>query len=143
MKSDASITLLTSSSLQASPTAAIKGSALDWWLEPTQQSTYPRLARMAIDILSIPSMSAESERVFSSARHTISWDRSSLGAVVVEQSECLKSWIDLTVKSGGFTTEEVATTVLGIKKDDIKEALHRQSATEGVEDQGDDDVVLY
>jgi len=47
---------------------------------------------MAIDILSIPAMSDEPERVFSGARRTISWDRSRLGAEVIEQVECLKSW---------------------------------------------------
>jgi hypothetical protein len=44
---------------------------ISWWLEPTQQSTFPNLSRMAIDILSIPAMSAEPERLFSSAKITI------------------------------------------------------------------------
>jgi hypothetical protein len=47
---------------------------------------------MAIDILSIPPMSAEAERVFSGARRTISWERAALGSVSVERGECLKSW---------------------------------------------------
>jgi len=71
---------------------------------------------MAIDILSIPAMSAESERVFSGARRTISWERSSLGATVVEQTECLKSWIREVVKSGGFTTADIALNVEAIEK---------------------------
>jgi hypothetical protein len=50
----------------------IKGSALDWWLRDEQ---WPRLSQMAIDILSIPAMSDEPERVFSGARRTISWSR--------------------------------------------------------------------
>lgn len=41
-------------------------------LEETQQRTYSRLSKMAIDILSAQGMSAESERVFSLARRTIS-----------------------------------------------------------------------
>lgn len=44
---------------------------LDWWLEPCQRRTYPRLYRMAVDILSTPAMSAEAGRVFSQARRTI------------------------------------------------------------------------
>lgn len=36
-----------------------------WWLEDTQQRTFPRLSRMAVTMLSAPAMSAESERVFS------------------------------------------------------------------------------
>jgi hypothetical protein len=66
--------------------------AIAWWLEPTQQRDYPRLSQMAIDILSIPPMSAEAERVFSGARRTISWERAALGSVSVERGECLKSW---------------------------------------------------
>ena len=34
-------------------------SALAWWLEETQQKTYPSLSKMAVDILSIPAMSAD------------------------------------------------------------------------------------
>ena len=47
---------------------------------------------MAIDIYSIPAMSDESERVFSGARRTISWDRAQLSAETIERVECLKSW---------------------------------------------------
>jgi hypothetical protein len=68
-------------------------SALSWWLEPTQQTSYPSLHRLAINIFSIPAMSAEAERVFSGARRTVSWDRSRLSAQIVEYTECLKHWI--------------------------------------------------
>ena len=68
-------------------------SALSWWLEPTQQTSYPSLYRLAINIFSIPAMSAEAERVFSGARRTVSWDRSRLSAQMVEYTECLKHWI--------------------------------------------------
>ena len=70
---------------------------------------------MAIDILSIPAMSAEAERVFSGARRTISWERSRLGATVVEQSKCLKSWLRQIVKSGGFATVDVAVEVINLE----------------------------
>lgn len=66
---------------------------LDWWLEPSQQRTYPRLYHMAIDILSAPAMSAEAERVFSRARRTITFDREKLKGESVSQKECLKSWL--------------------------------------------------
>ncbi|KJZ69049.1 hypothetical protein HIM_11560 [Hirsutella minnesotensis 3608] len=45
-------------------------SALAWWLE-TQQKNYPCLSKMAVDILSIPAMSAEPERLFSGVKITI------------------------------------------------------------------------
>jgi hAT family C-terminal dimerisation region len=50
----------------------INCSPLTWWLRDEQQERYLRLSKMAIDILSIPAMSADPERVFSSARQTIS-----------------------------------------------------------------------
>src|SRR5437588_6265369 len=58
--------------------------ALDWWLEDTQQKTYPNLSKMALDILSIPAMSAEPERLFSRAKITITDRRNRLGAETVE-----------------------------------------------------------
>jgi hypothetical protein len=47
---------------------------------------------MAIDILSIPPMSDEVERVFLGVRCTISWDRARLGAWIVEMTELLGNW---------------------------------------------------
>jgi hypothetical protein len=67
-------------------------SALDWWLQPTQERSYPQLSRLAINILSAPAMSAESERVFSGARRTIPWTRARLNSSSIERLECLKHW---------------------------------------------------
>jgi hypothetical protein len=47
---------------------------------------------MAIDILSIPLMSNEPERVFLGARRMISWDRGQLEPDTIEIRECLKHW---------------------------------------------------
>lgn len=68
-------------------------SALSWWLEPTQQTSYPSLHLFAISIFSIPAMSAEAERVFSGARRTVSWDRTRISPKMLECTECLKHWI--------------------------------------------------
>ncbi|ODQ71411.1 hypothetical protein LIPSTDRAFT_4661 [Lipomyces starkeyi NRRL Y-11557] len=54
-----------------------------WWLEPTQRKSYPALSIMALDVLSIPAMSAEPERLFSSAKRIDT----------IEAIECLKSWL--------------------------------------------------
>ncbi|TKA27633.1 hypothetical protein B0A49_13851, partial [Cryomyces minteri] len=43
----------------------VTGSPLDWWLEDRQRRAYPQLSIMATDVLSIATMAAESERVFS------------------------------------------------------------------------------
>ncbi len=75
-------------------------SPLTWWLRDEQQERYPCLSKMAVDILSIPAMSADPERVFSGARRTISWDRMQLGASTIEKGECLKSWIRSGITSG-------------------------------------------
>jgi hypothetical protein len=48
---------------------------------------------MAIDILSIPPMSDEAERVFSGVRRSISWDRARLGSSITELLELISSWI--------------------------------------------------
>jgi hAT family C-terminal dimerisation region len=69
-------------------------SPIEWWCRKEQRLAYPRLHRMAIDILvSIPPMSDEPERVFSGARRTISWDRHNLSSTNVEMIESLASWI--------------------------------------------------
>ena len=47
---------------------------------------------MAINILSIPLMSNEPERVFSGARRTVSWDRGQMEPGTIEMRECLKHW---------------------------------------------------
>jgi hypothetical protein len=63
-----------------------------WWTEPTQRATFPNLSVMALDLLSIPSMSAAPERLFSGAKITISDRRNRLGIVAIQAVECLKSW---------------------------------------------------
>jgi hypothetical protein len=67
--------------------------ARSWWLEPTQRKTYPNLSIMALDILSIPAMSAEPERLFSSCKITITDRRNQLGIESIEAIECIKSWM--------------------------------------------------
>ena len=47
---------------------------------------------MAWDTLSIPAMSAECERIFSSAAHMVTSVRNGLQDDVIEAGECLKSW---------------------------------------------------
>ncbi|PMD51615.1 uncharacterized protein K444DRAFT_544682, partial [Hyaloscypha bicolor E] len=53
---------------------------------------WPKLSRMAIDILLIILISDEPERVFSGARRMVSWDRGQLEAEIIEMRECLKHW---------------------------------------------------
>jgi hypothetical protein len=52
----------------------------------------PSLSQMALDLLSIPAMSAECERVFSSSKILISDHRNRLREDVIEANECLRYW---------------------------------------------------
>jgi hypothetical protein len=47
---------------------------------------------MAIDILLIPAMSDEPERVFLGARRMITWERGQMDPETIEIIECLKHW---------------------------------------------------
>jgi len=68
---------------------------LTWWLEDMQQKNFPNLSKMAVDMLSIPAMSSEPERLFSGAKVTITDRRNRLGSDVIEALECLKSWFKI------------------------------------------------
>ena len=63
---------------------------LQYW--SLQENNYPDLAKMAYDLHSIPAMSAECERVFSSTKLLFTDLRARMGDDVIEASECLKSW---------------------------------------------------
>ena len=62
-----------------------------WWRD--DQTTYPRLSQMAFDLLSVPAMLTECERVFSQAKLTISSQRHSLTDVTINAIKCLKNWV--------------------------------------------------
>lgn len=49
--------------------------------------------QMALDILSVPAMSDDPERVFSCTRRTVSWDRARLLADTVEELQGLGNWV--------------------------------------------------
>src|SRR6266536_2871273 len=69
--------------------------AISWWLQEQQQKDFPHLSRIELDFLSIPGMSAEPERLFSSTKITISDLRSRLGSDTIEALECLRSWLKI------------------------------------------------
>jgi hypothetical protein len=64
-------------------------------MEPAQQALYPYLSVLALDILSIPAMSAEPERLFSATKLMITDIRNRLGIKMIEALACLKSWYKL------------------------------------------------
>ena len=79
--------------------------AMQWWVQ--QRGQYPALATMALDILSIPGMSDEPERVFSGARRTVTDLRGSLKAASIEMLECIKSWRKSSFDAQGCHTDSV------------------------------------
>jgi hypothetical protein len=65
---------------------------IGYWAAKRFDPRWKDLARMALEYLSIPAMSAEPERVFSGAKITISDRRCKLGDDAINALECLKSW---------------------------------------------------
>ncbi|OBS15084.1 hypothetical protein FPOA_14096 [Fusarium poae] len=63
---------------------------IQYWNERYHSQT--DLARMALDVLALPPMSDECERLFSSAKLLLTDHRSRLRMDVIEASECLRAW---------------------------------------------------
>jgi hypothetical protein len=65
---------------------------INWWRD--HQWLYSTISLWALDTLSIPAMSAECERVFSSAKKLLSPERNALADNTIEACDCLKAWWD-------------------------------------------------
>lgn len=107
-----------------------------FWLQKLQQRAAYRLARMALDMASIPAMSSDCERVFSQSKLLITVQRHSLKADIIEATQCLRMWLIEDMKAAGTWTgkgnwktlqelfnygEVVATTQEDIQKEVEKE----------------------
>jgi hypothetical protein len=79
--------------INIAPIKLFNTTPLQWWYRPEQRERYPKLHKMAITILSIPTESAKAERVFSGARRTCSWDRLRLTCKSIELIECIGNWL--------------------------------------------------
>ncbi|TKA81632.1 hypothetical protein B0A49_01266, partial [Cryomyces minteri] len=64
---------------------------LIWWTH--QQHEFPTLSRLAFDLLSVPAMSSECERLFSKAGQVLNEDTPRTKEDFAESRECLKSWL--------------------------------------------------
>ena len=60
-------------------------------MEEKQKRDFPNLSRMALNILSIPAIAADLERLFSSAGLTVTDRRNHLSIKSIEAIECIKS----------------------------------------------------
>ncbi|KAM4066703.1 hypothetical protein HRG_012142 [Hirsutella rhossiliensis] len=70
------------------------------WKKKWQKPAFKQALSCPDNILSMPAMSDEPERVFSGARRTISWERAQLDAKQVEKGECLKHWLKNDILQG-------------------------------------------
>ncbi|THY13776.1 hypothetical protein D6D02_04585 [Aureobasidium pullulans] len=66
---------------------------LEFWSKPRIKHSYPRLSRMARDLFTIPAMSDEPERVFSSYGNMVTPQRGKLTGEAIEEAQCIKSWM--------------------------------------------------
>jgi hypothetical protein len=73
---------------EAEPTAV--ANIINWWRE--HEATYPNLVKMAFDLHSVPSISAEIERIFSIAKGSVDAKRNRTHPDVLEAIQCLKNW---------------------------------------------------
>lgn len=79
-----------------------------WWR--ANRTRFPRLYRMACELLSIPGSSAECERTFSTARLTLGLQRGGMTEDTINRIECCKQWRKARVKkvvsmAGGTAAE--------------------------------------
>jgi hAT family C-terminal dimerisation region len=81
-----------------------------YWLD--KQAQWPQLAKMALDFLSIPAMSSECERVFSSCSMQTTPHSSRLTAELLWKQECLKNW-----QRRGFIEMMSAFSAIDLGKD--------------------------
>ena len=79
----------------ASPTDPSISNPFSFWI--SQRSIYPQLSKMAIDILSIPAMTAGVERLFSQCKIMLTDRRNRLHIDGLEAVECMKSWEKLSI----------------------------------------------
>lgn len=107
----------------------IFGTPLEWWTRQEQRLEYPRLHRMAIDILSIPPLSDKIEGVFSGVRRATPWERSSLNMQTVEIQELMGNWN----KNGLLHEDEDVEKLLKEAAAVVQAAKERQDENEDVE----------
>lgn len=97
--------------------------------DPLESEARKRLAFMGLDILCIPPMSDEPERVFSSTQQTVTKRRNRMAPEAIEAVECNKSWY-----RNGFSTQVEGTKITLEKFDAMVEELER-GVTSKVDDE--------
>ena len=92
---------------------------------------------MALDYLSIPTMSTDAERLFSSCKITLTDRRNHLGDDILEAIEYLKSWLKIADQEARIL-EDLITSLQGGIESDTYSDIRRDG---GQESDSDDKVV--
>jgi hypothetical protein len=114
-----------------------KTNALEFW--NARYTTQPDLARFALDMLAIPAMSAECERVFSSAKHLITDARNRLDPDIIEANECLKHWFGKPKEEKG--SEENGSKGEKGPKSEVSEEVEALDIKKDYESDVEDEVI--
>jgi hypothetical protein len=99
-----------------------------FWLRRRQIKATARLAQMGLDMISIPAMSSECERVFSQAKLMITGQRHALKADIIEATQCLRMWLIMDRKKlgkwsgkGNWLESSLPTYLVGDSDDGVSE----------------------
>jgi hypothetical protein len=84
-----------------------------------QASRYPRLAAMALEVLTVPPMSADCERLFSEAGQMTNPQRNRLSAATINLFQTLRSW-----RRAGLVNGLSSEVLKGTQADYVIESNH-------------------
>jgi len=89
------------------PDDELPAGTLQYWVDRLHDPRLSRHAHVGVDLMSIPAILDEPERLFSSAKLLISDRRNRLGDDIMEASECLKSWVEQGIIFGATESDMV------------------------------------
>lgn len=72
---------------------------LEFWMTEKARRQFPKLSRLALDVFTIPAMSDDPERTFSSCSLMINPHKGKLGSDSIAYAQCLKNWLDNEIVS--------------------------------------------
>ncbi len=86
--------------INAVPTRIPNDHLLTWWNASHHDSS---LRQQALDLFSIPAMSSEIERVFSSTKMLLTAQRQRISDTTIEEAELLRHWMQQGIDSEVFS----------------------------------------
>jgi len=72
-----------------------------YWLRQIKDPATYRLAKLGLDMVAIPAMSSDCERVFSQCKLLITGQRNRLKPDIIEATQCLRAWLIMDRKAEG------------------------------------------